>query len=393
MSQAEMALLKKGLIPYFQPIVEVSTGCITAFEALARYEDDEANVSSAAYLFGDTSISLKDRREIDQYVRAQAITKASLLPDGTRLTLNISPELIEYDQDRPIIHTIEMIERSSLKPNQVVIELLETKGQVSDLKKLVSVYRDAGMRIAVDDFGSGFSHFDRAIALEPDVIKLDMKLLKLASVGGLLAGSAVKSIVDFCTKSGAVIVVEGVETEDEFFFGLSCGAHYMQGFLFSPAQKEFLSKDTFQTQISALRKRFFKHMQEESIRSSERYNALITILDEVTLLDLETMAGQQTMEAKLSSIEGVLRYFIADSEGYQECPNYVLNNEGRFVDEQTQWKAVNWSWRPYFCQASCSQRAIVSDEYLDIHSGKHCKTAAVRLKNGSVLLVDINVAV
>ena len=391
MSPAEMALLKVGLVPYFQPIVEVSTGCITAFEALARYENANGEAISAAYLFSDKSLSLSDRREIDQYVRNQAIGRAADIPEGTRLTLNISPELIEYADNQPIIRTVDMINASSLQPNQVVIELLETKGNVEDLELLVTSYRKAGMRIAVDDFGAGFSHFDRAIALEPDVIKLDMKLLKMASTGGLSAGSAVKSIVDFCTKSGALIVVEGVETEDEFFFGLGCGAHYMQGFLFSEAQRDFLPKDAFQGQIADLRQRFFDYTKRESRKVARRYEALINALDEVTLLDLDSNHGWKEMERKLSSIDGILRYFLADIDGYQVCPNYILEGH-EFIDEHTHWKKVNWSWRPYFCKASISERAIVSEEYLDIHSGKHCKTAAVRLKNGGMLLVDIQTA-
>ncbi|MCO4786342.1 MAG: EAL domain-containing protein [Marinomonas atlantica] len=392
MTKAEMASLKVGLVPYFQPIVEVSSGCITAFEALARYVDDQGNVTSAAFLFSDTSLSLQQRREIDQHVRAQAIAKAALLPDDTRLTLNISPELIEYEEHSPVIHTVNMIARSNLHPNQVVIELLEKEGKLSDLKTLVTAYRGAGMRLAIDDFGSGFSHFDRVIAVEPDVIKFDMRLLKQASVGGLLAGSAVKSIVDFCTKSGAIIVVEGVETEEEFFYGLSCGAHYMQGYLFSSAQPIFLAKEIFQSQISTLRKCFFERKKKSTLQASERYNFLVKTLEAVVALDLESVCVKHKVEAKLATILGILRYFVADMEGYQQSPNYVLNSEGNFVDEQTPWVAVNWSWRPYFSQACCSKFAIVSNEYLDIHSGRHCKTAAVRLKNGNVLMVDIDVA-
>lgn len=391
LSQTKLERLKTGLVPFYQPIVEVSTGAITAFEVLARYRDEDGRVSSAAHLFGNAELSIPDRRALDQHVRRQAIEQLAYLPEDTRLTLNISPELIEYVQGVPQILTVDMLRTADVSAQKVVIELIETDGQIADLKKLVMAYRSAGLRLAVDDFGAGFSHFDRVIELMPDVIKLDMRLLKKGSNGSRIADSAVHSIVDFCAKSGAVIVVEGVETEEEFFFALGCGAHYMQGFLFSKAVDHFLPKDTFSKQIAALRKAFFNRKKLAMQGEIESNTLLLGTMNQIVQDSNDKSFTTAGVGDALIGIKDLLRYFLTDYEGQQVSPNYLLRSDGQFVDENTKWQGVNWSWRPYFCEACCSDTAIVSGTYLDIHSGKKCKTVVVRLGNGNILLVDVSV--
>lgn len=392
MDTHDLDSLKEGLVPFFQPIVEVSTGMITAFETLARYHKPNGEISSAAFLFHDDYLPKNIQRELDQHVRMQAIRNIRSLPDNTRLTVNISPELIEFQDGVPVIRTMMMLNSENISPQKVVIELVESDGAISDLAVLVHRYREQGLRIAVDDFGSGFSHFDRVIELTPDIIKLDMRLLKKALSGGRFARVAVKSIVDFCEKSGALVVMEGVETEEEFFFGLSCGAHYMQGYLFSPAVAEFLSKDTFKDQIETLRTTYFNETRK-TLRDSTRWNKhLVQTINRIK--ERSHVAGfiRNDIEPELKSIPNLIRYYMTDYEGNQLSPNLSLNSSAQFVDEGTPWENVNWSWRPYFCKASNARRAIVSDVYYDLHSGKSCKTIVVRLGNGEMLLVDVLVS-
>ena len=66
---------------------------------------------------------------------------------------------------------------------RVVIEITETHGELSRLQRLVEQYHAVGLRVAIDDFGAGNSQLDRIIALAPDMIKLDMRLFKMAAKG------------------------------------------------------------------------------------------------------------------------------------------------------------------------------------------------------------------
>lgn len=391
-TQDGLTQYKKGLIPCFQPIVEISTGLITAFETLARYKDDKGSLSSAAFLFNDSKLSIPMQRELDQFVRNQAISKIHDMPEGTRLTVNIAPQYIEYQDGYPIIRTVDMLQNNHVLSNRLVIELVETNGSDVGLIQLVKAYKNEGLRVALDDFGAGFSQLQRAVDLAPDVIKLDMRLLKRALKEGGRATIAVQTIVDFCEKSGAVIVVEGVETEEEFFFGLGCGAHYMQGYLFSAAKEEFIPKTTFVEQIRELRTRFFK-IRRESMAQTGAYNKkLVKTINSIKAKSALSLFTTADIELELNTIERVQRYFLTDSDGDQICPNFRKDYMGGFIEEAIEWQGVNWSWRPYFYKASVSKRAILSDEYFDVHSCRKCKTLAVRLDNGNMLLVDIAVA-
>ena len=388
MGMDNLDALKEGLMPFFQPIVEISTGMITAFESLARYKSADGAVRSAAFLFHESKLSLETQRELDQFIRLQAIKQIPSMPNDTRLTINISPELIQYVSDQPVIRTVEMLDSEGICASRVVIELIESNGEMTGLSKLVKRYREKGLRIAIDDFGSGFSHYDRVIELMPDIIKLDMRLLKKALLGGRFARVAVQSIVDFCEKCGALVVVEGVETEEEFFFGLSCGAHYMQGYLFSPAVEHFLPRDTFKNQIAELRTSYFNRTRKAMRMTSQKNKHLIKTINAIK--DRSHVVGfiRTDIEAELATIENFIRYYMTDYEGNQISPNYTLQ-DGLFVDEGTPFENINWSWRPYFCKASNARRAIVSDVYHDLHSGNSCKTIVVRLGNGEMLLVDV----
>jgi EAL domain-containing protein (putative c-di-GMP-specific phosphodiesterase class I) len=100
------------------------------------------------------------------------------------------------------------------------------------------MYRKEGLRVAVDDFGAGFSQLERVIAIQPDIIKLDMRLFQNAARGGVET-DVVHLLTRLAKRTGCRIVCEGVETDEDFLFGLNCGAQYMQGYLFSPATANF----------------------------------------------------------------------------------------------------------------------------------------------------------
>jgi len=150
-----------------------------------------------------------------------------------------------------------MLDEFNVDRNRVIIEITESKGDLDKLVEIADLYRQHGLKIAIDDFGAGFSQLERVMAIQPDIIKLDMQLFQNAAKGGI-ASDVVHLISRLAKRTGCRIVCEGVETIDDFHFGLSCGAQYMQGYLFSPATAEFKEPLHYQKQISSLRKTFLK---------------------------------------------------------------------------------------------------------------------------------------
>lgn len=376
------------LKPFFQPIVEVSSGAITGYEALARFVEPGGKVKSAGYLFSDQSLSLQDKRVLDQNIREKAIQCVKYLPEKTRITLNISPQWIELSSPHDL-PTLEMLSKHQVDPKRVVVELMESSGDLNRIYDAVASYRKAGVRIAIDDFGAGFSQLDRVIALEPDIIKLDMRLFQQAAQGGL-AESVVESLVDLCTKVGAVIVCEGVETKEEFCFGLKCGAHYMQGFLFSEATAKFLPKYAFKEQLADLRMHFYNQQRAALGQGKQSHHHLKQVIKQIeehhaslTSLDISYVM------ASLVEITNLIRFYVCDSIGEQQTANYSYLPDTKIWEKDYTYKGYNWSWRPYFYQLSSCDKMIVSDSYLDMQTAKACRTYSIQLNDAVVLMVDV----
>src|SRR5690606_5684767 len=219
--------------PCFQPIIDLVTGEIGGYEALARYRDEAGELRSAGALFHSPDFDRNALLQIDRHIRRSALEHFALHQDAGYVTINISPEWVERLKG-DASPTIAMIDAAGIDPKRVVVEITEGQGELSQIQRVVAGYHRAGIRVAIDDFGAGASQLDRIEALKPDIIKLDMQLFKKASRGGL-AADVTLAATRIAERIGCDIVCEGVETEEELHFGIECGARYIQGYIFHPA--------------------------------------------------------------------------------------------------------------------------------------------------------------
>ncbi len=215
--------------PYFQPIIDVGRMAVVGYEALARSRDAQGQVRSLGPLFSDPLYDRDALLLIDRSVRLQAMQRLASAEQAVFLSLNMSPEwMSEVQPDRPV-PSISMAEDCGLAPERVLIEFVEGAGDNLKMQALLYRYRAAGMRIAIDDFGTGHSHIDRLIALQPDIIKMDMGFFKRGMAGGV-SRDVVRSLGALARRTGSELLCEGVESKEEFYFALDCGARYVQGY-------------------------------------------------------------------------------------------------------------------------------------------------------------------
>ncbi|WP_148057479.1 EAL domain-containing protein, partial [Pseudomonas brassicacearum] len=132
-------------------------------------------------------------------------------------------------------------------------------------------------RIAIDDFGAGYSQLDRVLALQPDILKLDMRLFQAAALGGP-SSDVVKALAQMAEKTGCWIIAEGVETEAQLNFALECGSRYVQGFLFARAQEEFFAADAFVQRFAELRQRYVRQKLAERGRLMQMRQQLAELM-------------------------------------------------------------------------------------------------------------------
>jgi EAL domain-containing protein (putative c-di-GMP-specific phosphodiesterase class I) len=158
-----------------------------------------------------------------------------MLPDGVALSINAGPKTVTA----PGFHEAIL----GVPAHRVIVELTEHNaiddypGLVDSLRSL----RQKGTRISIDDTGSGYSSLAHILKLAPDLIKLDRDLVSGIDVDPVRRALAA-ALVSFAAETGAQIVAEGVETEDELVALRQLGVRYAQGYyLGRPAGLETLA--------------------------------------------------------------------------------------------------------------------------------------------------------
>jgi EAL domain-containing protein (putative c-di-GMP-specific phosphodiesterase class I) len=200
-----------GLGVALQPIVDLDSRRVVGAEALARFKDEDGEPLPTESTFLDAH-ALGVGVELELAVIHRALRAESRMPKGLYLALNVSPALLardelyeivaQHDHDRPLV--VELTE------HQPVEDYVELDVALARL-------REHGVRVAVDDVGSGFASFRHVTRVNPEILKLDRSL-----VSGIdedpVRQSLAAAIVGFAREVGAIVVSEGIESQDE----LSC---------------------------------------------------------------------------------------------------------------------------------------------------------------------------
>lgn len=382
---------KANLFPYFQPIVSVANGKITGYEALARQFDQHNKVISAGSLFSSPHLDAKQRTELDRQVRWHALKKFAELDSNTYLAINISAAWIDNLRRLNALPTLKMLDDLNIDRHRIIIEITEDHADLNKLTEIVKRYRKQGLRVALDDFGAGASQLQRVMAIQPDIIKIDMRLFKKATKGGI-ASEVVNLMTRLGKRTGCQIICEGVETDEEFLFGLNCGAQFMQGYLFSPAEAEFKPANLYEQHITSLRNKFLKNTLAKQQAKISAINATKTLIYRLA----DTLQGDFNLNELASwnfTQSGVMRFYLCDNKGYQLSPDFNFSEDKWFTDPRK--IGFNWSWRPYFFQLLALEasgdygRIVTSERYRDFGSDFLCKTLSLRLDPDRILLVDI----
>lgn len=376
----------------FQPFIDTATGRIAGVEALGRLRQGNGQLASVGALFADPRTPSSALRRLDRQVRDDALRRLHEAPADWFLSLNISPRWISQLRPGQPLPSLKQIQRNGVDPRRIVFEITELGGNSQRLSEVVARYRQAGARIAIDDFGAGYSQLDRVLALQPDILKLDMRLFQAAARGGP-SSDVVKALAQMAEKTGCWIIAEGVETEAELDFALECGSRYVQGFLFARAEEQLFASDAFVQPFARLRERYVQH------KLAERNRLMGMRLQLAELMSLlQAWAQAQAPISQLPRVDTfpwLLRFYQCDRHGTQLTPNL----EWRYNQWQADSSYVghNWSWRPYFYHLLAEgweeRRLTLSNTYRDATSNQYCLTAGQFFDNGQrLLLIDIDAA-
>ncbi len=218
----------------FQPIFNAERRSIVAYEALVRGPHGE----SAATIIN--TIAPADLPHFDEHCRSEAMALAARLGISCDLNLNLLPQGFHADRDC-LASTLDAAIRHGFFPERLVVEVTEGEvlGNQERFTELMDVYRGLGMRLAIDDFGSGYSGLNLLADFQPDQIKLDKNLARdIQSRGPRQA--IVRGILQVCRDLGIELVAEGIETAAEFQWFTDEGVSLFQGYLFGRPGFELL---------------------------------------------------------------------------------------------------------------------------------------------------------
>jgi EAL domain-containing protein (putative c-di-GMP-specific phosphodiesterase class I) len=221
----------------FQPIVHWETQRVYGYEALIR--SAEPTLSNPGLLF-DAAERLGRVRDLGRRIRRLLAENVSRAPADAVLFTNLhSADLNDEDLFAPEAPMTQFASR-------IVLEITERSSldRVRDVRGAITLLRERGFRIAVDDLGAGYAGLSSFSQLEPDIAKLDMSLVRGIDQSPRKA-SIVRSIISVCTRElGTQLVCEGVETEAERDTLLELGADLLQGYLLGRPDAQFRASST-----------------------------------------------------------------------------------------------------------------------------------------------------
>lgn len=212
----------------FQPIAEVAVGEVFGYEALIRGPSDSP-LHSPLTLF-DTAMACGVLSELDHLCRQLAIERFGQLDLPGRLFLNVTPETIAQP-DGPRGRTLRFLEAAGLPPERVVIELTEHT-PIKDyrvMQEAVNHYREMGFAIAIDDLGSGYGGLRHWTELRPEYVKIDGHFAQNIHEDPVKR-QFVRSMREIAKEMDSRLVVEGIETREEYAVIASLGIEFAQGY-------------------------------------------------------------------------------------------------------------------------------------------------------------------
>lgn len=223
----------------FQPIVDVVAREVFSYEALVR---GTANEPAFRVL---ERVPTHARYQFDEDSRVAAIALAGRLGLRSHLNLNLLPRGL-HESDTSVTSTLAAAVRHALPIDRMILEV--TEGEVitdyAQLGRQLNEFRSMGLKVAIDDFGAGYSGLNMLADFQPDQIKIDMNLVRGIERHGPRQ-AIVRAVVQVCGDLGIDVIAEGVESLAEYTWFAEQGVRLFQGYLFAKPGFESLPTAQF----------------------------------------------------------------------------------------------------------------------------------------------------
>jgi len=234
----------------FQPIVDLVARTIWGYEALVR----GVNGAGAATVLA--AVTDENRYRFDQACRVKAIELAGAkMPKSStaKLSINFMPNAV-YEPAACIRTSLAAAARVGFDPKRLMFEFTENE-KIADsahMQNIISSYQRMGFTTALDDFGAGYAGLGMLAQFQPDLIKIDMELVRGVSQSPARR-AIIKAIVAMAAELDIMVLAEGIETEAELLSIGAAGIRLVQGYLFAKPEIERFRAEHDIAQLHMLR--------------------------------------------------------------------------------------------------------------------------------------------
>lgn len=368
----------------FQPVYSLAHKRIAGFEALVRPVGREGNPVAPPEFF--KGLSTDALVLADRLCRALHVANFQFFrqPD-TWLFLNVATEVAVHARRYGSFFT-ELLDFYDLSPASVVVEVVEHPSE--DPLRMdagISFFRDLGCLIAMDDFGTGASNFERIWRFSPHIVKLERGMIaragKESRTRRMLPG-----IVSLLHQAGALVLVEGVEDEEEARIAMEADADLVQGFFFGrPLAEPPEGGPDFERLFEGSKT---EARDKETCWRQKNKEVLAAFSRSLEML----VSGERPQAAFRNLLEDsrVLRCYLLRPSGVQEGPTLVAAGRGQPPDPRfaplQEGRSGDWFRRPYFKRALRTPGRIrVTPPYRSITGEGLCQTLSchVSAESGS----------
>jgi EAL domain-containing protein (putative c-di-GMP-specific phosphodiesterase class I) len=381
----------ENVIPFFQPIFSADEQKVIGYEVLGRYISDGQAISLGSF-FQDDQIPDEYKFEVDQLLVVKALEKVINCQDEFSIFLNRTADLLMYDHGEPFLNELLNFEKRGLNLQRIVLEISEQnyKGDINQLDHLLQYYRTYGIKIAIARIDRDRSYLDRIGQLEPDILKINLQILKSNSAGTAFH-DILFSLSLLARKIGATLLFENIEMEYQLQFAWKNGGRYYQGFYLSKPDADFIDHNIWKDRLKEKFHDFISYEKKklESFYSTAEF--FQSKIQEITLKSKKT-SYEELFQFLMNEMDQIaFRMYVCDEDGFQKSPNFFKGDTGWEI--QTEYIHKNWSWRPYFLENIFKMRnekkGILSDLYSDLETGETIRTFSFPMNANEFLFIDI----
>ncbi|MDA1475746.1 EAL domain-containing protein [Bacillus changyiensis] len=383
----------EDVFPYYQAVFSAEEQKVIGYEVLGRIKM-KSGVKSIGAFFSDPSIPEEYKAEVELRVVRQALRSFLDTDCDLLIFINQDANVLMMDHGEGFLNLLMEYKEKGIELDRFVVEITEQyfKGDIEQLQHVLTYYRTYGIKVAVDNIGKDSSNLDRIALLSPDLLKIDLQPLKMASPSPSYE-YVLYSISLLARKIGATLLYEDIEANFQLQYAWRNGGRYFQGHYLQSPQEQFVERDVLKKRLKAEFHQFILHEKkkleilfEQSDQFDKRVHQLVT----------ELKKGNQSEDDFLLGLGHGLtdcsfRIYMCNEDGVQLTKN-VYKQDGEWIF-QPEYIGKNWSWRPYFLENIIKMRTMrkgfFSDLYSDNETGEMIRTFSYPMDHERYLFIDL----